>query len=337
MVAVQLELWANELPAKEVNSSKPVVNDRKEPAKRSGAGTKSAPKSPTKPVQNPFIPENDAPQPTSLERLRRQVAALETGGKNHDGQRISCGVEALDRMLPGGGITPGTIVEWVEKEAANGAGWLSLLAARSAISETDAAGQPLKIASGGRLVVIDIDGSFYPLAAVAAGIPLDRIIIVRPTSLADGLWAADQALRNPAVSAVWGRLPTLDDRQARRLQLAAETGRTLGLWLRPGRALSEPSWAEVRWFVHGLETEHSMETGGGSSRYLETRLVRCRGGRSGTSVTLEIDSSGKVHHVPSKRKTAAVPLVAQLADPTSAASTGTPKTAAPQTRERRSA
>jgi hypothetical protein len=164
------------------------------------------------------------------------------------------------------------------------------------------------------LVVIDQDATFYPPAAAAAGIPLDQIIIVRPACRADGLWAADQALRSPAVSVVWGPLTTIDDREARRLQLAAETGGTLGLWLRPPAALHEPSWADVRWFVRGLGiVDASRST---SRRRLESRLVRCRGGQSGASVTLEIDSSGCVHHVPNERKTAAVPLVAQLAHPT---------------------
>lgn len=262
---------------------------------------------------------------TALDRLRRQMSALETGGKSDEGPRLSCGVQDWDRLLPGGGLAPGTLVEWVEQDAASGAGWLSLLAAKSLVDS-----QPDR---EGRMVVIDTDGTFYPLAAMAAGLSLERLLIVQPANLADGLWAADQALRNPAVSVVWGVLPVLDDRQARRLQLAAEIGETMGLWLRPAKALSEPSWADVRWFVRGVQkpaevqakqnqaihTTNSQMNHSDASRYLETRLVRCRGGRPGTSLTLRIDSSGKVHHVQSKRQTAAMPLVAQLAAPAAAA------------------
>jgi hypothetical protein len=41
----------------------------------------------------------------------------------------------------------------------------------------------------------------------------------------------------------------LADREFRRLQLAAETGGTLGLLVRPAQARDEPSWADLRLLV----------------------------------------------------------------------------------------
>ena len=147
------------------------------------------------------------------------------------------------------------------------------------------------------------------MAAIAAGISPQRLIIVRPANQADMIWAADQALRNEAVSVVWMRAAVLDDRDARRLQLAAEVGRSLGLLVRPRSALGQPSWAEVRLAVRGLAHPD------GQTRFLEVRLVRCRGGQSGTSMILAIDPAGRISDASSHRKTAAVPLVAQLAHP----------------------
>jgi hypothetical protein len=68
----------------------------------------------------------------------------------------------------------------------------------------------------------------------------------------------------------------LDDHLFRRLQLAAEAGETLGLLLRPARALAEPSWAEVRWLVEPLSSLPSPE--GIASRRVKLSLLRSAGG-----------------------------------------------------------
>src|SRR5437879_6095746 len=63
---------------------------------------------------------------------------------------------------------------------------------------------------------------------------------------------ADEARRCPAVAAVWGPVGELDDRALRRLQLAAEEGRGLGLLLRGASVRGRPSWADVRLLVRPL-------------------------------------------------------------------------------------
>ncbi|XZE53753.1 ImuA family protein [Planctomycetaceae bacterium SH139] len=303
MAINQLELWpSEEIAVEEVASEPPVASE-------------------------PLSAAAEARQ--LVASLRRQVTSLETATRATSATQISCGCAVLDAMLPGGGLAPGTLNEWVEQEPGGGGGWLSLLAARSALLPTTSslANSSVSLATG-QMVILDLAGTFYPPAAAAAGIPTERMIVVRPANRADALWAADQALRNPAVTVVWGHLERLDDREARRLQLAAELGNTLGLWLRPRVALNEPSWAEVRWHVRSLPgnklTANHFSSGGETSwppvtiqRRLEARLVRCRGGRSGASVVLDIDSGGRVHHASNDQQTAALPLVAQLARPTS--------------------
>lgn len=279
-----------------------------------------------------------ASRPSLLDSLRERVARLETAGREEPLDRFSCGAAALDQMLPGGGLSPGTINEWIGQSEGCGAGWLSLLAARSAMTnplERGGCGTPARSGSlarsgaGGRFVVIDAAGAFYPPASIAAGIPAERTIVVRPPSSADFLWAADQALRSRAVAVVWGVIDRIDDRNARRLQLAAEMGNSLGLFVRPRAALSEPSWAEVRWHVRGLpsrpaEPAELCGARAAAARRIEARLVRCRGGRSGGSVVLAIDSAGQLHlerdlhHGSLSTKTAALPLAAQLARPAAA-------------------
>jgi protein ImuA len=75
------------------------------------------------------------------------------------------------------------------------------------------------------------------------------MVLLRPKSKADALWAFDQALRCTGVGAVWAAWDRLDGRDFRRLQLAAESGRTLGILVRPSSRRGELTWAEVQWEV----------------------------------------------------------------------------------------
>ncbi|HZL90133.1 MAG TPA: hypothetical protein VFB96_17325 [Pirellulaceae bacterium] len=207
--------------------------------------------------------------PASLDQLRRQIAAVESGQPEEDADVLSTGVPALDALLPRGGLRRGSVTEWLAAASAGGAQTLALLAARQACSD------------GKSLVVVDRQRRFYPPAAAVLGIDLLRLIVVHPLSDADELWAIDQALRCRGVAAVWARREQLDPRDFRRLQLAAESGGTLGLLVRSAQARGQPSWADVQLVV-------SPRPSSGSWR-LHVEVTRCRGSHPGQSVELEID------------------------------------------------
>jgi hypothetical protein len=171
---------------------------------------------------------------------------------------------------------------------------------------------------------LDPAGEFYPVAAAACGIDLRRLLIVRPQRTADELWAWYQALRSPAVKAVWGWQQAIDDRWFRRWQLAAEQSGCLGLLLRPAKYRVDPSWSAARLAVSGM----SADAAGG--RYLHVELVRDRGsapaslpragpaagGQGGVSLKLEARHGHlQVIELP-EHETSALHLVSQLADPT---------------------
>ena len=86
------------------------------------------------------------------------------------------------------------------------------------------------------LAVLDPARGFYPPAAAALAIDLERLLIVRPGQRRDDSWALDQLLRSPAVGAVLAWPGDWEESIFRRLQLAAETGGGLGFLLRPGSA-----------------------------------------------------------------------------------------------------
>jgi cell division inhibitor SulA/protein ImuA len=83
----------------------------------------------------------------------------------------------------------------------------------------------------------------------AHGVVLDRVAVVggaRP------LWAFEQTLGSGACDAVLGWVREPKARDIRRLQLAAERGRTLGVLFRPRRAAREASAAVLRLGVEPL-------------------------------------------------------------------------------------
>jgi cell division inhibitor SulA/protein ImuA len=101
----------------------------------------------------------------------------------------------------------------------------------------------------------------YAPALAAHGVMLDRVFVTRGDSPE---WAFEQALSSGACEAVLGwagkssaaRARTrkgLRARDIRRLQLAAEKGRALGVLFRPHRAASESSSAVLRVTVEPAE------------------------------------------------------------------------------------
>jgi protein ImuA len=255
--------------------------------------------------------------------LGREVARLEGVRPPPDERPLSTGSPALDRLLPGGGLRRGTLVEYLTPAPASGAGTLALSAAREACRK------------GRVLVVLDRatlarsarksnrSKHFYPPAAAGWGIDLVTIVVLRPASEADALWALDQALRCPGVGAVWAALDRIDARDFRRLQLAAECGGTIGLLLRPARLRGQPTWADVQWLV---ETRSNVESPRSKVRRLSTfdfrlstwqlrvELVRCRGGTGGQAVLLELDEAAGIWREAPGHATHSLPVLASVAD-----------------------
>jgi len=222
------------------------------------------------------------------------IATAETGV-------FSCGAEAVDRLLPGGGLRHGLLVEWL---GASSAATLALLGAREACRE------------GGVLVVVDRARTFYPPAAAAWGIDLERLIVVHPQNTRDELWAAVQALRSPVVAALWMGIDRSDARAFRRLQLAAEAGKTLGVLVRPMKARGQPTWAAMRLEVEPrIPTRDSRNLPRELVRHLQVRLAHCSGARVGGTAKLEIDDAAyAVREIRSTHDSLSVRVVSELAD-----------------------
>lgn len=243
-----------------------------------------------------------------VQQLQNRIERIETGARADDGQIISSGCVAVDGLLPEGGYRRGTLIEWVnggvgfqsvdsahantgrksvrsqhQSSGGCGADFLSLLVAANACAD------------GGALVIADRHRQFNPPAAAAIGIDLGNVVVIRPPEEkspddrrydAEFFWAIDQALGCSAVAAVWGALNRIGERWFRRFQLSAEASGTMGLFVRPASAIGQPGWSEVCWHVMSQQSQITAA----ATQQVELTLARCRGGRTGKRIGLQIDT-----------------------------------------------
>jgi protein ImuA len=221
-----------------------------------------------------------SPRATLIQDLRTRIGSIEGGAKNSRRPHpISTGFEALDRLLPGGGLAAGTLLEWL------GEGSFTLaLAVAGAV-----------VRSGGVLAIVG-EPTFFPPAAAALGVPLERTVAIHPADERLKLWTWEQALRCEGIAATLGRMDRASDVVMRRLQLAVEAGGGLGFLVRPGASQGETCWAEARLLVKGAAST-------GRAWRLRVELLRCRGGSGGGAADVELN-----------HETDDVPVVAELAD-----------------------
>ena len=135
---------------------------------------------------------------------------------------IATGHARLDAELPGGGWPTGTLTEVLHDGA--GIGEVSLLAVALA-----------RASEGNRLIAwINPPHLPYAPALAQSGIPLERCLVVRPANREDALWAAEQALKSGACGALMLWMERFAEEYAwlRRLQMAAEAGRSLAVLYR---------------------------------------------------------------------------------------------------------
>ena len=174
---------------------------------------------------------------------------------------------ALDALLPHG-FARSSVHELLGQH-----GSPFFLAALLAKSATDIAAKPY-------IAWLDPDHRLYPLALLTLGIELSRVIVLKPTSPADTIWAAAECLRCKGMGAVIAPLPRLSRIQARRLQLAAEDGGSAGIFLRPCSTASADYAATTRWLVTPAHGERTLQR-------WNLQLIHGHGGQVGTSVILE--------------------------------------------------
>jgi protein ImuA len=164
-----------------------------------------------------------------LEDLRRQIRRIERRPARREGL-LASGRPDVDALLPDGGFPRGA---------------LSALSGGPASGKTGVALLVLREAQAGGTLAAFVDGrgEIYPPAALALGIDLARLLIVRPDrgaardAATSGLWAAEILLASGAFGAVaidvsLRALPaSRAEGMLRRLRAAAERGGAVALLL----------------------------------------------------------------------------------------------------------
>lgn len=143
------------------------------------------------------------------------------------------GFAELDAELPGGGWPGGALTELIATTP--GIGELSLLL-------------PLMRRTGAQQWLAFIAPPLLPYAPAlhAAGVPLERVLLVRNGDAAQTQWAIRQACSSGACSAVLAWPAQTDNASLRRLQLAAEASATPLFLFRPPAAAAQASPAVLR-------------------------------------------------------------------------------------------
>jgi cell division inhibitor SulA/protein ImuA len=203
---------------------------------------------------------------------------------------IPTGFAELDAVLPGGGWPVDGLTELLPLR--RGIGELSLvMPALARLSREDERW----------LVWIAAPDSPclpYAPALAKAGIRLPRLILVRPRSTKEVLWAMQQALISCAASAVlvWLAKSALTD--LRRLQLAAAGAASLALIFRPPGMAGESSPAPLR-----LRLEPR------APRQLAVHVLKRRGGPLGRPLHLDLAVADHAldRHPPARNRPADVP------------------------------
>lgn len=197
----------------------------------------------------------------TLEHLARLCRTGSDGMRAPDVE-IS-GAAALDAALPGGGWLVGSMVEMMPETV--GIGELQLLMPTLT-----------RITQSERYVAL-ISPPYipYPAALSQQGLRLEHLLVIRADKPTDTLWACEQTLRCKSFGAVVAWPTTIKDKEVRRLQLAAEAGRSIGFLYRSTSAALEASPAATR-----LRMRSNQD---GS---LRVDILKCRGGRGGMSVTV---------------------------------------------------
>ena len=177
---------------------------------------------------------------------------------------IATGHGHLDRLLQGGWPLS-ALSELLPQQP--GIGELSLLL------------PTIKYYADNHQLCVWLDPPYQPYAPtlVAAGIALDKLLIVRSKSPAEWLWAAEQSIRSGALLLAWTKQKPPRYADLRKLQLAAANSNNAAFLFSTPNALAAPSPVALRLELQSLQVNQLLLTvrkmrGTASGEQLQLRL-----------------------------------------------------------------
>lgn len=134
--------------------------------------------------------------------------------------------------------------------------------------------------SKGVAVWISTRRTVFPPALKAFGIKPDRVLFVEVPREREALWAMEEALRSPALTAVVGELRDISFTASRRLQLAVEQSQVTGFIINRAAKLTTTACVS-RWRITSLPSETPDALPGIGLPQWRVELLRIRNGRPG--------------------------------------------------------
>jgi len=223
----------------------------------------------------------------TLSRLRESVAEMHL----RHAVPLPFGLPAIDERLADRGLDGGAL-----HEVAPAAPSLSDEAAATLFT----AGIAARFAGAADSSVLWVVSRFdlYAPGLEQAGLPPGRVIFAQGHDDRDVLALMEDALRHGGLGAVIGEVRRADMTASRRLQLAADAGRTPALlarrWRRQGVCpLTELSAATTRWRIACAPSARLPAPGVGRARWA-VELVRQRGGNPFSLLVEACDDTGRL-------------------------------------------
>jgi len=180
-------------------------------------------------------------------------------------ESVVTGFPELDAQLPGGGWPRAALTELLVSRA--GAGELRLL--MPALAQLSQAEK--------WLVLVAPPHQPYAPGFQFCGVDLARVVVVKTRSDGESLWAAERCLRCGSCAAVLSWAGGGSPSALRRLQLAAEEGKAVGVVFGSTRHAAQPSPAPLRIQLSAHRTG------------LELQILKRRGGGWAPPVLLQLD------------------------------------------------
>jgi len=132
----------------------------------------------------------------------------------------------------------------------------------------------------GVAVWISARRTVFPPALKAFGIQPERLLFVEVPHEREALWAIEEALKSPALTAVVGELRDISFTASRRLQLAVEQSRVTGFVINRGKKATTTACVS-RWKITSLPSEAIDALPGIGFPQWRVELLRIRNGRPG--------------------------------------------------------
>ncbi|MDF2997555.1 MAG: Damage-inducible protein [Xanthobacteraceae bacterium] len=221
-----------------------------------------------------------------LAELRERIAHLDGGGVRAR-PHLPFEVEAIDRHLPGGGLSRGALheVSGTGEDFTHGAAAALFIA--GVLARLD----------GPVLWCLRRRDLFAPGLA-NAGLDPDRVIYAEAGDAKNVLLAMEEGLRHAPLAGVVGEIDRMGLTASRRLNLAAEASGVVAFALkrgwRPGDVeREEPSAAHTRWRVAAMPSR-ALEVPGLPRALWRLELTRCRNGEAAQWLVEACDEQGRI-------------------------------------------